>query len=412
MQAAQIRIFPPFHSPFPFLSVLLAPKNGTYLTGFSGFLFWEMNAPLCTNTATLIYLLGTIRSSRVFHLFKTENPENVQSGEIVAIKLRLRLVALWHAHSFMVARPGKTHKHFVSPCGKRERKIARGDCGFSIFHLEGATRCWHKESLTKTNDFHAHFPTDNGKWERSGKWNALLTRLLALFSHFSHPHNFSLFRAAAIELSTVPLPKRSPLFRSFPFQFPWLAALLSLSACAAHLCALYGCSFFQPAFQSFVQLLSLLICSQILFRFHAIPFLLLQWIFTGPFVLALLFLLLLLFVSCGLLLLCATGSLCPLFLVPFAPPPFPRLLCFHCLCFELLCCCFPCCHFALFFLLARSPCIFIFICGLFSTAYANTRGYSSAKYYELLILSNKWCFKFCIVSLRNFNSIYKDELMF
>jgi len=66
MQAAQIRTFYPFHSPFPFLSVLLAPKNGTYLTGFSGF-FWEMNAPLCTNTATLIYLLGTIRSSRVFH---------------------------------------------------------------------------------------------------------------------------------------------------------------------------------------------------------------------------------------------------------------------------------------------------------------------------------------------------------
>jgi len=136
-QNGQIRIFLPFHSPFPFLYVLLAPKNGTYLTGFSGFFLGDECSTLHEHCDTdLSSWYDTIEPC--FSLFQSEN---VQSGEIVAIKLRLRLVALWHAHSFMVARPGKTHKHFVSPCGKRERKIARGDCGFSIFHFEGATRC-------------------------------------------------------------------------------------------------------------------------------------------------------------------------------------------------------------------------------------------------------------------------------
>jgi len=94
---------------FPlFLFILLAPKKRNLLDCFSFFLFlWEMNAPLCTNTATLIYLPG--RYDRV--VFCTcSNSGNVESGEIVAIKLRLRLVALWHAHLLMG--PRKTHKHF------------------------------------------------------------------------------------------------------------------------------------------------------------------------------------------------------------------------------------------------------------------------------------------------------------
>jgi len=190
--------------------------------------------------------------------------------------------------------------------------------------------------------------------------------------------SYQLFRCPSVPLSSA----------RFPFNFlGWL--LYFRSAHAQLICALFtaALSFNQPFNRLFNRSLCLFaprFCSiSMPFRFFSRK----AVNFHRTFVLALLFLLLLLFVSCGLLLLCATGSLCPLFLVPLAPPPFPRLLCFHCLCFELLCCCFPCCHFALFFLLARSPCIFIFICGLFSTAYANTRGFSTAKYYEFLIPS-------------------------